>query len=394
MSTLALDRATKRPGYRGQGGTRARRYHERAGLRFQQLDDKAALADLDEALKLAPKDPDLLSARAYALQQSGDHEGAIRDYERLYDVTNVLDHLFRQGFGWQRIGDGRADVGDREGAIAAYGKAIGVYGIGMTRESSQSDFPAYSGETRTRRARWLEGSERETEWKAAEADLEEALRRKPDDSEVLLRRAELRLAQRDAKRAYDDLKAAIGGQKDRTPRFYARFAKAAMMRSRGNPTAGSYGPAQALAAEAVENATRARDLLPDLVADIVPLVAETYVCVAETAVDADAIARALESAEALLVKLLASDGVGTSDEAAKVRATVAYVRAGAALAGGDNVAALRLAREAVDLRAAEAAAHRWYEDALFFERLADALDANGDASGAGAARERAEHLPR
>lgn len=392
VSTLAIDRATRHADYRGQGATRARRYHDRAGLRFQQVDDPAALADLDEALKIAPKDPDLLSARAYALQQSGDHEGAIRDYERLYDVTNLLDHLFRQGFGWQRIGDGRADVGDRDGAIAAYGKAIAIYGTGMTRESGQSDFPAYSGETRTRRARWLEGAERETEWKAAEADFDEALRRKAVDSEVLLRRAELRLVQRDAKRAYDDLKAAIGGHKDRTPRFYTRFAKAAMLRAREEVAARNYGGI--FAAEAVEHATRARDLLPDLAAELVPLVAEAYVCVAATALDTMSSDDALKSCESLLAKLLGSNGARESSEAARVRATVAFVRAGAALAGLDPVAALRLAREAVDLRAAESAARRWYEDAIFYERLADALDGNGDAAGAKAARERAERLPR
>ncbi len=393
-STRALDLATGDPGYRGQGATRAKRFYERAGIRFLQLDDAAALADLSAALSLEPKNPDVLSMRAYALQQSGDHEGAIRDFERLYDVSHDADHLFRQAFGWQRIGDGRADVGDRDGAVAAYGKAIELYGAGPADGANRSGFPAYRGETRVRRARWLEGAAREAEWNAADADFAEALRRKTADAETLLRRAELSLARRDAARAYDDAKAAIGDRKDQTPRYYARFAKAAMMRAREEAAAGRAGPAQTFAAEAVENALRARDVAPELSDDVAPLVAEAYVCAAAVAPDAKASDEARASAEGVLAKLLEKRGGGAGIEAVVARASAAYVRAGAALVAHDAALALRLAREAVDLRAAEAAAHRWYEDSLFVERLADALEATGDAAGAKAARERASRLPR
>lgn len=126
-----------------------------------------------------------------------------------------------------------------------------------------------------------------------------------------------------------------------------------------------------------------------------PLLAETYVCAAEVAEDARAAGEALATSESLLAALEAGNASRAPDEAARVRATVAYVRAGAALARHDDEEALRLAREAVEVRDAEAAAHRWYEDALFVERLADALARDGKSlDAARLEREAANRLPR
>ena len=392
-ATLAITRATAEPGYRGQGGTLARRYYDRAGVRFQQRDNRAALADLDAALDLAPRDPNILSQRAYALQQTGDHEGAIRDFARLYDVTNDVDHLFRQGFGWQRLGEGRADVGDRAGALAAYTEAILVYGSGVARAPERETFAVYRGETHTRYGRWLTGSERDARWSAAESDFATALAAAPGDSETLLRRAELWLARGLAARAYDDVRVAVGGRKDMTPRYYLRLAKAALLRSREDLSAGRHETARAFAAEAVEQASRARGLMPEALRDVGPLLVEAENQSAAVARDAGEATLHFERAESVLTEIerLAPEDPGV---AARSKATAAYLRAGAALVRGEASVALRLAQDAVDLRAEEATARRWYEDALFVERLADALAATGDAAGAKAARERAAGLPR
>lgn len=391
-ATLAIERATANPAYRGQGATRAARFLGRAGVFNQTEDHRSALRDLDAALELSPKDPDLLATRAFALQQSGDHEGAIRDYARLYDVTNEPDHLFRQGFGWQRIGDGRELVGDGAGAIEAYDKAIELYGVGIARAPDRPDFSAYRGETRTHRARWLPVAERDAAFAEALPDFDRALAVKTADAETLLRRCEHHLARGDPASALADVRAAIGDRKDRTPRYYARRAKAAMLVSRDTLAKGDGPAARSLAAEAVENAIRARDLSPEEPRALVPLVAEAYVRAAAAAQPPER-AAFLAEADTALTALAAAVREGDED-AVRTRATIAHVRAGMALVAGDRAAALALAREATETRAAEAKARRWYEDAGFVERLAEALEANGDHEAAATARARATTLPR
>ena len=61
---------------------------------------------------------------------------------------------------------------------------------------------------------------------------------------------------------------------------------------------------------------------------------------------------------------------------------------------GDVAAALAQAELAVTTRDAEAEAKRWIRDGAWWDRLADARAAAGDATGAAEARARAKTLPR
>lgn len=398
-ATEALERVARHPSHRRQGATRLTVLNERAGLRFLALDVAGAAADLEEAVRLAPRDAGLLSTLAYARQQSGEHEKAIEVYARLYGITGTKDHVFRQAFGWQRLGDERADVGAVGPARDAYDRAIAVYGEAIQRFPDAADLPAYRGETYARRARLTRGPERERDLAAARADLDAVVAAHPDDGEALLRRGEWALLAGDPAAALVDLRKAIGDRKDRTPRFYARLATAAVERA-ADPALDAEAR-RALAAEAVVAAQRAVDLLPDQAASVLPLLVSAHLRAAATygpghEAPGGALPReaAFARAELTLVALEDAAGRAPPEEAERAKAIVAHARAEARLAWGDGPGAVEAARDAVARRDAEHAAGRWSLDARWVERLADALALAGDAEGAAAARARAATLPR
>ncbi|MFO0934512.1 MAG: protein kinase [Planctomycetota bacterium] len=393
-ATEALERVARHPSHRRQGAMRLRALNERAGLRFVALDVAGAASDLEEAVRLAPRDAALLSTLAYARQQNGEHEKAIEVYARLYGITGTKDHVFRQAFGWQRLGDVRADVGAVGPARDAYDRAITVYGEALQRFPDAADLRAYRGETYARRARLTRGPERDADLARARADLDAVVAAHPDDSEALLRRGEWALLAGDPAAALADLRKAIGDRKDRTPRFYARLATAAVERA-ADPALDAEAR-RALADEAVTAAQRAVDLLPDQAASVLPLLVSAHLRVAATHGPRDAAPRdaALARASSALVALEAAAGRAPPEEAERARAVVSYARAESRLAAGDAAGAVEAARDAVARRDAEHAAGRWSLDARWVERLADALALAGDAEGAAAARARAATLPR
>ncbi|MBL9088737.1 MAG: protein kinase [Planctomycetia bacterium] len=393
-ATEALERAARHPTHRRQGATIVTLRNERAGLRFLALDMAGAAADLEEAVRRAPRDTELLSTLAFARQQTGEHEKAIEVYARLYGITGTKDHVFRQAFGWQRLGDERADLGAVGPARAAYDRAIAVYDEALKRFPDAADLPAYRGETYARRARLTRGPAREADLARARADLDAVVAAHPDDGEALLRRGEWALLAGDPAAALVDLRKAIGDRKDRTPRFYARLAMATVERA-ADPALDA-AARRALADEAVTAAQRAVDLLPDQAASVLPLLVSAHLRAAATHGPGDAAPRdaALARASSALVALEAAAERVPPDEAERAKAIVAHARAEARLAAGDAQAAVEAARDAVARRDAEHAAGRWSLDARWVERLADALAASGDTAGAAAARARAATLPR
>ena len=220
-------------------------------------DEAGALADFDEAVRLAPKDPETLSLRAYAEQQLGRQEEAIRDFGLLYGITVDPDALFRQAFGWQRIGEGRADVGDVDGALKAYAEALALYDAGAARHPEAVSMLLYGGEVRGLRARLRTGEARggpprgPHRARSRARDEVRGPRRRSSDA------GEVRLLAGDTAGALEDLRAAVGDRKDATPRYYGRFARAAIERSREELAAGRRAESAALAAEAVEASERA-----------------------------------------------------------------------------------------------------------------------------------------
>ena len=395
-ATAAIERVQAAPAHRRQGATLVTALQERAGVRFLALDFAGAAADLEEAVRLAPRDPDLLSTLAYARQQTGEHERAIEVYARLYEITGAKDHVFRQGFGWQRLGDERAEVGDVEGARTAYDRALEVYARAVARFADADGLRAYRGETWVRRARLQRGPDRAADLARAKTELDDALALHPSDSETLLRRGEWALAADRPAEALADLTAAIGGRKDRTPRFYARWAQAALEDADRAPPGDVVTRAarRARATEAVEAVTRAIDLFPELAPFVLPLRASALVRVASLADDDAARDTALAAAEADLARVEQPARGATPTDEVRARATAAHGRAEVSLARGDAAGAVAAARAAVAARDAEHAARRWSLDARWLERLADALAAAGDAAGADAARLRAATAPR
>ncbi len=395
-ATAALERVEAFPTHRRQAASRVDVRRERAGIRFLALDFAGAAADLEEATRLAPRDPDLLSTLAYARQQTAEHEKALEVYARLYEITGAEDHLFRQAFGWQRLGDERADEGDLDRARVAYDRALEVYGTGVARFPDAAHLRAYRGETWVGRARLQRGPGRAADLAEAKTDLDAAIAFRPGDSELLLRRGEWGLAADRPTEALADLTAAIDGRNDRTPRFYARWTQAALADvDRTLPDDVTTRTARrARATEAVAAITRAIDLLPDYAALVLPLRASAFVRVATLADDAAARDAAFAAAEADLARIEAPVAGATPSDEVRARATAAHGRAELALARGDVSGAVAAARAAVTARDTEHAARRWSLDARWFERLADALAAAGDRAGAEAARARAATAPR
>jgi len=251
----------------------------------------------------------------------------------------------------------------------------------------------YGGEVHGLRARLRTGEERADDLRAARATLDRALAMKTADRETLLRRGEVRLLAGDTEGALTDLRAAVGDRKDATPRYYGRLARAAIERAREELAADHRAASAALAAEAVEASERAMGLRPDLARFVRPTLATAHVRVAAASATPGEKDAALRRADDVLAAHEREPGAEEGD-ATRAKATAAYVRAERLLVAGDAPAALAQAELAVTTRDAEADAKRWIRDGAYWDRLADARAAAGDAAGAAAARERAKTLPR
>lgn len=96
-------------------------YKYRAGLRLRSEDYARALPDLDQAIKLEPKDPDGYRTRAYVLSKRKDYARAIAD---LTSVIKLRDKPKADDYVLRAISHERAK--QKQKAIADYRKALEI----------------------------------------------------------------------------------------------------------------------------------------------------------------------------------------------------------------------------------------------------------------------------
>ncbi len=209
---------------------------------------------LERALARRPHYPPALFLRALARAQSGDLDGAARDYDRVVDLA--------PGFSDAYVNRGhlRARRGDRSGSLEDYARALAIRpqdvlahcGIARRRleardyrgaveackEALQADpghAPAYNTRGNARRA--LEDLD------GAEADFTEAIRLRPDFADAFYNRARVHVDRKDwpaALRDYDRAEAAGLREKD----LYANRGNVRLMQ--GDPVGAEREYARAL----------------------------------------------------------------------------------------------------------------------------------------------------
>jgi TolB-like protein/tetratricopeptide (TPR) repeat protein len=114
-------------------------YRTRADVhQWLESDWSGQLVDLERALALAPGDPGIAISHGFALQASGDLDGAIAEFER----ATRIDPLFEAGWlnGWLGLGVAQMSRGDQAAAIASLRRALELFpsyceprwGIGMS----------------------------------------------------------------------------------------------------------------------------------------------------------------------------------------------------------------------------------------------------------------------
>ena len=81
-------------------------------------DNERAIADLDIAIKLDPKNAVAYDSRGFAKFEIGDYKGAITNYDRAIELNpkNADDYSFRNIC--------KSEIGDYKGAIADLDKVI------------------------------------------------------------------------------------------------------------------------------------------------------------------------------------------------------------------------------------------------------------------------------
>ncbi|MCC7137689.1 MAG: serine/threonine protein kinase [Planctomycetes bacterium] len=398
------------PSHRRQGALLVAALQSRASQRFAAGDAAGALEDARRVLALRPGDPGAFDAAEFIRQQSGDAE-SIEAYRWVYEVTRNPDHWFRHGFGHQQVGAAALDRGDVAEAAAAFDRAAAVYAQGRERHPDAVDFWRYGAEVTAARARLEHGDARERGLAAALALADAAVTRRADDGESLLRRAEIRLAAGRPREALRDATDALARTPIRTPRYDQVVALATLAALDAGPeaTADAGGPQAAL-----ERGVRAAgDAWADLVASdatralaprMLVLRAALHARGARLAPDATTRAAAVAAAQADLRAVEEAAAAAGDDEATRLRAGAALRRAelllaqAAGSAGVERDAFVRdagaSAKQAIERREAAQAAGRWGLDGAWYDVLAAALDAAGDADGAAAARRSGATLPR
>jgi Flp pilus assembly protein TadD len=97
-------------------------YNERGLARFELSDEKAAMLDFSEAIRLNPNDYRAYYNRACACGRSGDNRGAIADFtESLKFQPNNAHAYFNRGIAYHRLGHEQAAIVDLEKAAEYFG---------------------------------------------------------------------------------------------------------------------------------------------------------------------------------------------------------------------------------------------------------------------------------
>ncbi len=119
---------------------RADAFNDRGSAKQDSGDLPGAISDLDEAIRLAPKDRDFWYNRGSAKQDSGDLSGAIADY----DEAIRLDPK-DPGF-WSDRGSAKVESGDLDGAIGDHDEAIRLDPKDPANWSNRGSAKAESGD--------------------------------------------------------------------------------------------------------------------------------------------------------------------------------------------------------------------------------------------------------
>ncbi len=91
-----------------------------AGDKYNKKDFKGAINDLNEAIRINPKYTEAYNRRGNARSMLGDRQGAIADYSQAIQINPNYDSSYTNR------GRVRVDLGDKQGAIADYNQAIKI----------------------------------------------------------------------------------------------------------------------------------------------------------------------------------------------------------------------------------------------------------------------------
>ena len=392
-ATEALRRAVADRTYRRQGRAIGRLYLSRAHVHDQSEFLEGMKADFDQVLRRRPNDP---LSRSFALFATRflDQRAVIRKAEELFRATGDAASLFDAAFGWQLLGQERAAVGDQDGALDFYARAVATYDRGHAQQPTSSQMTLYRGEARVLRARVEGGPERDRDLDLAEKDFERSLRGVPGDRETYLRRSALYGLRGDSENALADLEKAVGDDRGCTPRYYQEYARALMVRAQTEAAEGRKEEARVHLRRVPEVLAIALERRPEILPRVLPVLATSRARLAaleEAPPDHDT---GLAAARADRVRLDEAVAAARDDERPRLAATAAVVRAEIAWAAGDVAKAVEEMRAALSLRETEVLAQRWSRDAAWTERLADFLEASGHAEEAKSLRTTAETQPR
>ncbi|MGE0192189.1 MAG: protein kinase [Planctomycetota bacterium] len=357
--------AREAPDHVGQGYRLAEHFDQLAGAHFAAERPHDALAALDVAVAYAPRDVIVRGRRAFALQQLGQDERAIEEFDLLYDVTEAREPLFRLAFGHQQVGWKRALSGDLAGARVELERALQLYSHGLDQFPGAVELLTYRGEASVLRGLLdLDATERAVWLARGRSDLDAVLAKHPEEREARLRRAECALAEGDAERAWAESKRALEDRRDSPARYAVTTARAAL------------ALADVRAAGAAEALREARACLqwaaegrPDSTAAILAI--DACICMsAATYADPASAEAHLREADAC-VEARQTHAVEATPDGRAARDTLvdAALRAALAVARGNHAAARVLLRQAVDGRTAECAAGRWFMSPAWIRAL-------------------------
>jgi tetratricopeptide (TPR) repeat protein len=371
------------PGRRAQGASELRLLLLSIGARVQAWDWDGLTEDARALSRRAPGEIQMLRTTALALRTAGQFEEALGVYQTLSEVAPDAPTLADLAFCHQRLGVSALLDGRREKGLEDLDRALKAYDEAVVMAPRGAVVRAYRGETWLLRARWDPASPLRAERMAhAREDLEQAsslITGGQDESEVLFRRAGLRLLEADLEGARSDIARIVAGKPDLNPSFHGRYARILL----------------ALAARAAEDGdaagTRARrdEALAQVAAAVArsggepgsALLLEALVRLlgsADPPSGAD-----LEALEATLGRAAAADATAQGDLRGEAGLWASLARALSASDGGVRAAATRLWRER---RAATARGLEPVSPGAY--RALAALPAEGDAAARTALAER------
>ena len=161
--------------------TKAAVLNNRGNAKSHMGDYKGAIADLDQALKIDPKDAEVYNNRGSAKGRMGDHKGALADYDRAIEINP------KDVGAYNNRGNAKSHMGDHKGALADYDQAI---------EITPKDAEVYNNRGNAK--------SRMGDHKGAIADLDRAIEINPKDADVYSNRGSAKIKMDDYEGAIAD----------------------------------------------------------------------------------------------------------------------------------------------------------------------------------------------